>query len=89
MTREEIIAGVLDILRTIVPDEDLSNLVPDVRLREQIVLDSMDFLDIMMELRKRYGVHIPEEDYKELATLNGCADYLLPLLADKEGKARP
>ena len=55
-------------------------------LRDQIELDSMDFLDIVMELRKRYGVHVPEEDYKELATLQGCADYLSPHLADKELK---
>ena len=46
----------------------------------------MDFLDIVMELRKRYGVHVPEEDYKELATLQGCADYLAPHMSDKELK---
>jgi acyl carrier protein len=43
----------------------------------------MDFLDIVMELRKRYGVHVPESDYKELATLEGCVTYLAPKLADK------
>ena len=53
------------------------------RLRDQIDLDSMDFLDIVMELRKLYGVQVPEEDYKELATLDGCVRYLHPLLADK------
>ena len=37
-------------------------------LREQLELDSMDFLDIVMELRKRYRVQIPEDDYIELAT---------------------
>ena len=46
----------------------------------------MDFLDIVMELRKRYGVQVPEEDYKELATLEGCANYLEPHMADKELK---
>ena len=40
----------------------------DVPLREQLELDSMDFLDIVMELRKRYRVQIPEDDYIELAT---------------------
>jgi acyl carrier protein len=43
----------------------------------------MDFLDIVMELRKRYGVHVPEEDYKELATLDGCVSYLGPKLQGK------
>lgn len=81
MNSQEIIAAVKDIIANIAPDEDLSNLALDVRLREQIELDSMDFLDIVMELRKRYGVQVPEEDYMQLATLQGCADYLGPKLA--------
>jgi acyl carrier protein len=84
MTNEEIVTAVKDIIATIAPDEDLSRLDPQARLREQIELDSMDFLDIVMELRKRYGVQIPEEDYAELATLQGCVDYLAPKLAHKE-----
>lgn len=88
MNREEILTAVKDIIRTIAPDEDLSELKADVRLREQIELDSMDFLDIVMELRKRYGVHVPEKDYKELATLDGCASYLAPLLKDKRLEVR-
>ena len=83
MNREEIQTAVLDIIQTVAPDEDLSGLKPDVKLREQIELDSMDFLDIVMELRKRYGVQVPEEDYKELATLDGCVAYLGPKLAGK------
>ena len=83
MNREEIQTAVLDIIQTVAPDEDVSNLKPDVKLREQIELDSMDFLDIVMELRKRYGVHVPEAEYKELATLAGCVGYLEPKLAGK------
>lgn len=86
MTREEIVSAITDIIHTIAPDEDLSELKHDVRLREQIELDSMDFLDIVMELRKRYGVQIPEEDYKELATLDGCVHYLAPKLEGKRLK---
>ena len=86
MTTEEIVLAVKDIIATIAPDEELDGLTMDEPLREQIELDSMDFLDIVMELRKRYGVHVPEDDYKELATLQGCADYLAPHLADKELK---
>ena len=86
MTHEDIVLAIKDIIHTIAPDEDLSTLAPDVRLREQIELDSMDFLDIVMELRKRYGVHVPEEQYKELATLDGCVRYLHPKLAEKELK---
>ena len=87
MTHEEIKLAVLDIIATIAPDEDLSHIVPDVRLREQIELDSMDFLDIVMELRKRYGVQVPETEYMQLATLQGCVDYLAPKLHDKQLKS--
>jgi acyl carrier protein len=38
----------------------------------------MDFLDIVMELRKRHQIEVPEEDYMELSTLNGCVAYLQP-----------
>jgi acyl carrier protein len=82
MNREEIIQAVKDIITTIAPDEDVSGLTEGERLRDQIELDSMDFLDIVMELRKRYGVQVPEEDYKELASLDGCANYLEPLMVD-------
>jgi acyl carrier protein len=83
MTRDEVVLAVKDIIQTIAPDEDVSDLALDQRLRDQIDLDSMDFLDIVMELRKLYGVQVPEEDYKELATLQGCVEYLHPKLAAK------
>jgi len=83
MTEEEVVLAIKDIIQTVAPDEDVSNLDASKRLREQIDLDSMDFLDIVMELRKLYGVQVPEEDYKELATLDGCVRYLHPKLAVK------
>ena len=84
MTPQEIVQAVKDIIHTIAPDEELSGLTMEEPLRDQIELDSMDFLDIVMELRKRYGVQVPEEDYKELSSLRGCADYLTPHMANKE-----
>jgi acyl carrier protein len=82
MTPGEIKETILDILEGIAPDEDLSGLKDDVPLREQLELDSMDFLDIVMELRKRYRVQIPEDDYVALATLRSTVDYLAPLMKD-------
>ncbi len=80
MTRDEVIAQILEIIAKIAPEEDLSNLDPEIPLREQVELDSVDFLDIVMELRKNHGVDVPEEDYMELMTLNRCAAYLGPKL---------
>ena len=84
MTRDEVVLAIKDIIQTIAPDEEVADLDMNERLRDQIELDSMDFLDIVMELRKRYGVNVPEEDYKHLASLQGCVDYLSPHMADKE-----
>lgn len=87
MTKEEVKQIVLDIISEIAPDEDLSNIKPDVRLRDQLELDSMDFLDIVMELRKRYGIEVPEDDYPKLASLDSCAEYLGPKFASKVGSS--
>jgi acyl carrier protein len=84
MTPGEIKQVILDILEGIAPDEDLSSLKDDVPLREQLELDSMDFLDIVMELRKRYRVQIPEDDYVELATMASTVKYLSPMMKDLE-----
>ena len=83
MTREEICKGVLDIVQSVAPDEDLSKLKPNVRFRDQMELDSMGFLDMIMELYKRYSVTIPEGDYLKLATLDSCVAYLEPILKDR------
>jgi acyl carrier protein len=80
MKAEDIRAMILEVIHQIVPDEDLSNLKGDVRIRDQIEMDSMDFLDIMMELRKRYGIKVPEEDYMKLSTLDGSVAYLEPMM---------
>jgi acyl carrier protein len=81
MTNDEIKQVVLDIIADIAPDEDISNVKPDVRLRDQLQLDSMDFLDIVMELRKQHGIEVPEADYPQLASLDSCAEYLAPKFA--------
>jgi len=82
MAPPEIRQVVLDILERIAPDEDLSSLDDGVPFREQMELDSMDFLDIVMELRKQYRVQIPEDEYEHLITMDSTVDYLTPKLAD-------
>ena len=82
MKAEEVRSMILEVIHEIVPDEDLSNLKGDVRIRDQIEMDSMDFLDIIMELRKRYSITVPEDDYMQLSTLDSSVTYLEPLLKD-------
>ena len=78
MTKDQVKQIVIDIINEIAPDEDTSDLKGAINLREQMDLDSMDFLDIVMELRKQHGVEVPEADYPELASLDSCANYLTP-----------
>ena len=78
MTKDQCRKLVIDIISDIAPDEDLSTLTDDKPFREQLELDSMDFLDIVMELRKRHGIEVPESDYPQLASLESCAEYLTP-----------
>ena len=84
MTNDEIRVAILAILSDITPDEDLSDLKDDVPFREQLELDSMDFLDIVMEIRKRYRIQVPEEEYTELASMASTVKYLEPRLRDVE-----
>ena len=84
MTKEEVRQAVVDILEDIAPDEDVSSIKDDVTLREQMDLDSMDFLDIVMELRKRFNIEVPESDYQELVGMSSCIQYLQPLLKDHQ-----
>lgn len=78
MTKDECKQVVLDIIADIAPDEELTDVKGDVPLREQLDLDSMDFLDIVMELRKQHGIEVPESEYGQLASLDSCAEYLTP-----------
>lgn len=78
MAPEEIRAAIIEILGDIAPDDDLSQLQDEVAFRDQLELDSMDFLDIVMELRKRYRVHVPEEDYSHLNSMESTVAYLTP-----------
>lgn len=82
MTSDEVKQAVVDIINDILPDGDCSGIAPDQRLRDQLDLDSMDFLDIVMELRKTYKVEVPEADYPRLATLDSCVEYLSPKMKD-------
>ena len=81
MTRDAIKEIVIEIIKDIDEEANTAALAADRPLRDQLDLDSMDFLDIVMELRKRYGIEVPEADYMQLASLDSCAEYLTPKFA--------
>jgi len=76
MTAEELRGKVLECLGRVAPEADLAGLRADVPLRDQVDLDSMDFLRFLVELDETLHVAVPETDYPQLATLDGCVRYL-------------
>jgi acyl carrier protein len=79
MTKDEIKAAVLRMLGQVAPEADLAALKPNLRLRDQLDIDSMDLLNFVIGLHKEFKVDIPEADYPKLATLDGCIEYLAAL----------
>jgi acyl carrier protein len=77
MREAEIREAILRVLGEIAPEADLGILEPQARLRDQLDLDSMDFLNFLIGLHKELHVDIPERDYGRLVTLAACEDYLI------------
>ena len=66
----------LRVLAGIAPEAELEALDPNADLREALDLDSMDFLNFVIGLHAATGIEVPEADYRQLATLEGCVAYL-------------
>lgn len=77
LTREAARSTLLDAICAVAPETDPGTVVPDRPLRQQIDLDSFDFLNVIIGLHARLGIEVPEGDYAELRTLNSAADYLV------------
>jgi acyl carrier protein len=76
LTDDELRALVLETLGAIAPETRGTPPAGDVDLREELEIDSMDFLNFIVGLAKRTGVDVPEKDYPKLFTLDGAVAYL-------------
>ena len=76
MKEEELRAVVIVTLKTIAPEVEEGDLRPDRPLRNQVDLDSMDWLNFLIGLHEKLKVDIPEADYARLVTLGDVLDYL-------------
>lgn len=76
MTPDAIKQVLVTQLVAIAPEADPAAIVPSTPLRDQLDLDSFDFLHLVVALHESLGVDIPESDYAELATLDGAVAYL-------------
>ena len=82
MTSTDIKAAVFRALARVAPEIDPSTIKPDLGLRDQVDIDSMDFLNFLIELHRELGVDIPESDYPRLRTLDHLISYLAPRVKD-------
>ena len=76
MDRQTLAQTVVSLLRAIAPEVEADTLEPGRPLRNQVDLDSMDWLNFLISLHERFGVNIPEADYAGLVSLDNVLDYL-------------
>ncbi len=89
MKEEEIRQVIVEALRRIAPEIDPTAIDARANLRDELDLDSMDFLNFVLGLHKRLGVDIPEADYPRLYTFDGASAYLASKIGggdDETGK---
>jgi len=83
MTQDEIRVRVIKTLSGIVPELEPRNLKPAVSLRDQLDIDSMDFLNFLIALHEEFGVDVPEADAPKLGSIDACVDYLAQALRQR------
>lgn len=77
MNEQELAAALVEELHRIAPDIALADIDREGDLREQFDIDSMDFLNLVTALHKRYDIPIPQSDYPRLASFAGALAYLV------------
>jgi len=76
MTETEIRQQVFEILHRIAPEANLEIVDSNENLREALDIDSFDFLHVVIGLNEKFGVNIPEADYRLVSTLKGMMEYI-------------
>jgi len=67
---------VFAILKSIAPEIEPAELDAASPLRDQIDLDSMDYLNFILGMHEQLKVEIPESDYQKLVSLDDIVSYL-------------
>ena len=76
MTNDEARQLISTVLHQVAPEAELDEVQEGETLQEALDLDSIDFLNFVTGLHEETGLEIPEKDYPQLATLDGCVTYL-------------
>jgi len=83
VTAEEIRRAVVGALGAVAPEVDPEALDPRANLREQVDIDSIDYLNFLLGIEQVLGVAVPEADYRRVTTLDDCVSYLEARLAGR------
>lgn len=73
----EVLSAVLDALRSIKPKVDAQ---PDMDLRADAKLDSLDALELVAQIEQRFRVPVPDERWRQMRTPRHIADYVQSVL---------
>ena len=76
MTETEIRQQIFQILHRIAPEANLEKLGLKENLREALDIDSFDLLNVVIGINEKFGVNIPEADYRRVSTLQGMIEYI-------------
>ena len=76
MTEAQLKEAILQALFSVAPEAEGEPLDPSASLRDQLDIDSMDFLNFLVALKDTVGVEVPEADYAQVASLDDCVRYL-------------
>ena len=85
MSEEALIQSILEALAEAAPGSDVSSINPAINFRDQIEIDSIDFMNFVLLLEKRLDLKVPEIDYPKLSSLNGCLSYLTTVRENSSG----
>lgn len=77
MSRDEVRKALIDSILAVAPEADFGQVRSDRPVRDQLDIDSFDFLTILEHLHEKIGVDVPEADYGKMITLDGSVDYLM------------
>ena len=75
MDREEILNKIQEITADRLGVEE-SDVTPEASFREDLEADSLDLVELIMELEEQFGMEIPDEEAEKITTVEEAVDYV-------------
>jgi acyl carrier protein len=75
LNREEILSKIQELTADRL-GVDESDVTPDASFREDLEADSLDLVELIMELEEQFGMEIPDEEAEKITTVEEAVDYV-------------